>query len=1405
MAFSGKMRKIAILLLSVMMIVTLIPSMAFADGADTAVTISLDRKTLNLETGEKGTLKATIDPAPETTPEIEWSSSDKKVASVEDGVVTGKKQGLTEITAEYGGDEASCIVYVEKADAPEKLSIKVKSGNVNLGGASLQFFTVLDDQKSFQLEAVSEPAGASAKVKWSSSDKLAPIDEDGVVTVGNVKDAIYPTFTATSVHDDSVKATFKIYIIPPLTPSEDVTVKIDKTGVMKPFSKYIIFGPNQYRDYRLLNYKSDDTDVFDIASDGQLVSVEPKKPGTGKVTATDKFNEGNSASVNVTVTGFFIEDKDGNRNESALDKDKTLQLTAVGVDNDKVTWTSDDQSVATVDDKGLVTGTGLGATKIKAALDENGDGTAEFTAEYNVTVLDPANAYPAKIYTDATLYTDSAFKTSLKRESRYTEPKTIKEAYFFDVTDVTEKTYYVRSNTAAVNFGTVFDKDKVKVEILQDGKDTQTPESAKDSKVTLNSGDNKFTVKVSPVSGDKKTTEYKFNIIKGYDTNMVLTALSVKPADRDPASVEEGAFNRKFFVGLRNYTSTVYKDIKNVTLHATARSYATAHIGYSLDDGATWVDGGGTLNSEAIPLDSEGNLTIKVDCVSEQTYHDAKAAGENPYGKNAKLVYTITVNRIDVDPANVGIANITGVELGEGLSWCTPKWQEGFAQSAAVVAHTQDKSEITYHVKPGAELYVDSKDDEKNNLQTPVGKDSDGNNIYKVTTDTPLGEEGKTYAQTVVVSSPLTEGKTIEGTFKMNLNKVGIIHGKLEGMQDEIVDYLCIGSQYTNGGNQGWGTYGIFPEKVNMGAGNWYTCISCGHFGGYITFKYNDPITDDPSHKYGVDFTVFGNSNGGQSFSEPGNVLVSEDGKKWYTLAGSEHYDATTIWDYAVTYKKNPKSDIADYEDNLGNKESLGRGWAPYQFPDAKWYPLHEFKEGEDQAITVSGVRVLGPGAPENKGLENAGLAALPAFGYVDVQKNSSSVAGTGEKVDLLTVPVGDPYSEGYDGYGDGFDLKWAVDENGDPVDSSKLKIHYVKVQTASFINGGAIGEKSTEVSAVVKTPSDSEAHGKTDDPEITVAGKKVRLSADKDVYYMVVDDAADYDVEVKAADDANVYINNQRTDKRHYQGLPDKKMLRIITQTGEDEPSIKYIHLTTKGGDAAVEAKAAADDVEAMIDALPDDPEAKDYDDVVKAREAYEALSDESKKYVTNLDKLTKAEGSVKGAKVAREIDELSNKTDLTKEDIAAVRKDYDELTDEQKKDVTNYKELLMLERIDNLEEYVNKLKEKDAAEKAKAEKIAAAKKRTVKGLKLTGKKKGFKASWKKTKSVSGYRVCYSTKKNLKSGKHYVLVKDSKKSTVVKKLKKGKKYYVKVQTYNKISGKKYYGKWTKVKDVRAK
>ncbi len=88
----------------------------------------------------------------------------------------------------------------------------------------------------------------------------------------------------------------------------------------------------------------------------------------------------------------------------------------------------------------------------------------------------------------------------------------------------------------------------------------------------------------------------------------------------------------------------------------------------------------------------------------------------------------------------------------------------------------------------------------------------------------------------------------------------------------------------------------------------------------------------------------------------------------------------------------------------------------------------------------------------------------------------------------------------------------------------------------------------------------------------------------------------------------------------------------------------------------------------------------------------------------------------------------------------------------------------------------------------------------------KLTAKKgKKLKVTVKPVKSADGYQICYSPKKKFK--KKTTKKKSTKKKTVtLKKLKKGKKRYVKVRAYKLDSaGKKVYGKYGKVKKKKIK
>ena len=93
--------------------------------------------------------------------------------------------------------------------------------------------------------------------------------------------------------------------------------------------------------------------------------------------------------------------------------------------------------------------------------------------------------------------------------------------------------------------------------------------------------------------------------------------------------------------------------------------------------------------------------------------------------------------------------------------------------------------------------------------------------------------------------------------------------------------------------------------------------------------------------------------------------------------------------------------------------------------------------------------------------------------------------------------------------------------------------------------------------------------------------------------------------------------------------------------------------------------------------------------------------------------------------------------------------------------------------------------------------------KKPVIKSLKPSKKKIKVQIK-KKEAGVVGFQVKVSTSKKFK--KKLTKTALTKKLTkTFKKLKSGKKYFVKVRAYNVVNGKKVYGKWSKVKAKKVK
>ena len=89
--------------------------------------------------------------------------------------------------------------------------------------------------------------------------------------------------------------------------------------------------------------------------------------------------------------------------------------------------------------------------------------------------------------------------------------------------------------------------------------------------------------------------------------------------------------------------------------------------------------------------------------------------------------------------------------------------------------------------------------------------------------------------------------------------------------------------------------------------------------------------------------------------------------------------------------------------------------------------------------------------------------------------------------------------------------------------------------------------------------------------------------------------------------------------------------------------------------------------------------------------------------------------------------------------------------------------------------------------------------------------KKNQITVKWKKDTKATGYQIQYSTSKKFtkKGTKIKTVAKNKTASGMVKKLKSGKTYYVRVRAYKtvKVNGKKseLCGSWSKVKVVKVK
>lgn len=335
--------------------------------------VSLDKTEIVLVEGSNQTLTATVEPTNATNKNVTWSSDHEAVATVDqNGTVTARRggQAIITVTTADGSKTATCTVRV-------RIQIGEPVQSVGLNKTEL----ALEVGKTGTLEAKVEPSDATNKnVTWSSSNSEVATVDNGVVTAVSAGEAIITVTT----EDGAKTATCKVTVNAPQTvpvtgvtlDKAELTLEKGSTGTLT-----ATVAP-QNATNNTVTWSSSNPEFVTVAN-GTVTAVSA---GTATITVTTA--DGNhKATCTVTVIPKTVQvsgiQVQGSASVYVGGSTKlTATVTPTNATNQKVTWSSNNESVATVGTDGTVTAVSAGTATITVTT-EDGQKTAACT----VTVL----------------------------------------------------------------------------------------------------------------------------------------------------------------------------------------------------------------------------------------------------------------------------------------------------------------------------------------------------------------------------------------------------------------------------------------------------------------------------------------------------------------------------------------------------------------------------------------------------------------------------------------------------------------------------------------------------------------------------------------------------------------------------------------------------------------------------------------------------------------------------------------------------------------------------------------------------------------------------------------------------------------------------------------------------------
>lgn len=346
-------------------------------------------------------LTATVLPEDADDKSVEWSSSDETVATVtQDGLVTSVgKGGSCTITVKtsVGGYQAQCEVTSEYVPVTGITLTKDYTDYVVYGRQVTVTATVLPENASVK--------GATFAFGGNISKNIDNTTDTTVTFTITTDTSTYNnrslTITATSVDNTSVTAstscTYRSSGITGVTLSDyEEDIEFSNTHTLT--ATTLPTGATYEED--TIRWESSDEDIIKIIqyNGSRSVTVQAVGLGDATITFTAGFKNKTASCIyhayGVHVTGVTISET-----AATVADNHTYQLTAEVVPADssvkRIIWSSSDESIATVDDTGLVKAYKVGNCVITATAADGGASAScnlevvfDYTGIYLTTVTE---------------------------------------------------------------------------------------------------------------------------------------------------------------------------------------------------------------------------------------------------------------------------------------------------------------------------------------------------------------------------------------------------------------------------------------------------------------------------------------------------------------------------------------------------------------------------------------------------------------------------------------------------------------------------------------------------------------------------------------------------------------------------------------------------------------------------------------------------------------------------------------------------------------------------------------------------------------------------------------------------------------------------------------------------------